>query len=180
MNLQPGDIFAVKGSGIAGWAVRHLISPTSDRFHFGLIWRKQGDDYIILESIFPKGIAVGLLSHYDNSELKFYRVNCADELRRRAPMALVRHGRVLYDWLLPFRLGLGYITALLRLRLKFDFRPIRSEDLPYVRDSLFACTEAVLVAYLSVDFRIIPKGVAPTPNSFRGAEIRKVVTEITE
>ena len=180
MNLQPGDIFAVRGTGIAGWAVRHLIAPVSDRFHFGLIWRKHGDDYIILESIFPKGVSVGLLSHYDIKELKFYRVNCAEGLRRRAPMALVRRGRILYDWFLPFKLGLGYTAIRLRLWATLKFRPIYAKELPYVRDSLFICTEAVQIAYLSVDFRIIPKGVAPTPNAFRLAETTGRLTEITE
>lgn len=179
MDLQPGDIFATRGTGIIKWALKHLISPGTDRFHYGLIWRKYANDYIILESIFPKGITVGLLSWHKDEDLKFYRVSCPEGLRRRAPMALIKHGKVLYDVFLIPKLVLGYIIARLRLWWMWEFRPIWPEDIPYVRDSLFVCTEAVQIAYLGVGFRIIPKGVVPIPNSFLIAELRGRMIEIT-
>jgi hypothetical protein len=33
MDLQPGDIGAVKGRGLVPWLNRHLASPKTDRFH---------------------------------------------------------------------------------------------------------------------------------------------------
>ncbi len=180
MNIEPGDIFAQRGTGIAGWAVRSMISPSTDRFHFGIIWRKHGNDHIILESIFPKGIAVGLLSQYNASELEFYRVNCLAGLRYKAPLGLIRHGRKLYDVLLILKLAIGFIVAQLRLWCTGKFRKVESGDIPYVRDSLFVCTEAVQIAYLSVGVRIVPKGVVPTPNSYRQAELDGKFDKITE
>ncbi len=180
MDLQPGDIFALRGKGLAGWAARNLIFPGTDRFHFGIVWRKHGNDYIILESIFPKGVSVGLLSQYNTNELEFYRVNCSEELRRRAPLGLIRHGRSLYDVFLILKLVTGFVVAQLRLWGMGKFRKVQPEDIPYVRDSSFVCTEAVQAAYLSVGVSIVPKGIVPMPNSYMKAVMRKKMSKITE
>ncbi len=171
MNLQPGDIFATKGKGITGWAVRNLISPTTDRFHFGIIWRQMGNDYIILESV-SKGIAVGLLSWYNPKEVEIYRVDCFKYLRTFAPDHLVIWGRSKYDYLLILKIALGGLLAFFKVLIK-EKRPrrLRAEDFPYGQNSELICTEAVDIAYDAVGVNIIPEGVMPLPNAFRQAEI---------
>lgn len=51
VELEPGDIFSTKGEGVIAWLSRNLMAPPTDRFHYGLVWEKVDDDYLILESI---------------------------------------------------------------------------------------------------------------------------------
>ncbi len=180
MNLQPGDIFATKGKGLTGWAVRNLISPSTDRFHFGILWREKGEDFIILESI-SKGLAVGLLSFYDVSKLKFYRVNCPASLRHSAPEALLAWGRAKYDRLLILKIGLGLPLALAKVLVRErKIRRLQAGDFPYGQNSSLICTEAVDVAYSSVGVNIIPIGVIPIPNAFKQAEMEGRMSKLDE
>ena len=174
-KLQPGDIFATEGRGISGWAVRKLIDPPTDRFHFGILYRKEDSDWVILESV-TKGIAIGLLSWYDASKLKFYRVDCPIEVRRKAPLELITYGRAWYDYFLIIKFLLGYAVARARLLANLDFRKVIPEDFPYVRYSMLICTEAVAIGYSGVG--LIPRGVVPMPNSFRQAEVAGRMKEI--
>ncbi len=180
MKLEPGDIFATKGKGITGWAVRNLLSPPTDRFHFGIIWRQMGDDYIILESV-SKGIAVGLLSWYDPKDVEIYRVDCPKHLRTQAPDYLVLYGRSRYDHLLILKIALGgLLTYLKAFFLEGKLERLRAEDFLYGQNSELICTEAVDIAYDSVGVNLIPEGVLPLPNAFRQAEIDGKMKKVTE
>ncbi len=182
MDLQQGDIFANKGSGIAGWAIRNLITPRTNRFHFGIIWGKWlHDDYIILESISKKGMSVGLLSWQKDYDPEFYRVDCPKDLRTLAPGELINWGRAKYDHLLIAKLLLGSIRAFFKILVtERKIRRLRAEDFHYGTDSSLICTEAVDIAYDSVGVNIIPIGIIPIPNSFKQAEIEGRMSKITE
>lgn len=181
-SLQPGDIFATKGTGIAGWAVRNLITPRTDRFHFGIIWNKWvGKDYLVLESLSKKGLSVGLLSWYKQEDLEFYRVGCPKELRVQAPGELINWGRSLYDYLLILKVALGFPVAVAKILIKERrLRKPKAEDFPYGVNSSLICTEAVDIAYDSVGVNLIPIGVLPFPNAFKQAEMDKKMEILTE
>lgn len=180
MKLEPGDIFATKGKGIAGWAVRKLLAPTTDRFHFGIIWKQMGQDYIILESI-SKGIAVGLLSWYDPKDVEIYRVDCLKQLRTQAPGYLVLYGRSRYDYLLILKISFGGVLAFLKAFFLYSkLERLRAEDFPYGQNSELICTEAVDIAYDAVGVNLIPEGVLPLPNAFKAAEIDGKMKRVTE
>lgn len=181
MDLQPGDVFATKGRGTTGWAVRRLLSPTMDRYHFGIIWKcLKGDDFLILESI-SKGLAVGKLSWYQSTDVEFYRVECPQELRIAAPGSLVDWGRAKYDYWLIGRILSGAAVALVRILLKeHRLRRLRAEDFPYGKNSALICTEAVDVAYDAVGVNLIPEGILPLPNAFRQAELDGRMRKVTE
>lgn len=178
--LESGDIFAVKGRGITGWFARTLTAPETDRFHFGLVWEKVDDDYLILESI-SKGIAVGRLSFYEGKDVKFYRADCPAELSAQAPIELTRWGRSRYDWLLiPKLIIQGFWLILKHLVTEGRFRRIRAEELSpiYTWDSRLLCTEAAWCGYNAVGVNIIPYGVPPMPSSFREAELQGRIKEV--
>ncbi len=180
MDIQPGDIFATRGKGITGWAVRRLLAPSTDRFHFGIVWRQMGDDYIILESV-SKGIAVGLLSWYDPKDVEVYRVDCPKYLRMQAPDQLVLWGRSKYDYLLILKIAFGSIFALLKIFIKEKkLRRVKAEDFRYGQNSELICTEAVDIAYDSVGVNLIPEGVLPLPNAFKAAEIEGKMKRVTD
>lgn len=178
IELQAGDIFATKGEGIPGWLNSNLMAPETDRFHFGLVWQKAGDDYLILESI-NKGIAVGRLSFYDGADIKFYRVNCPKNLRAAAPVELTKWGRGLYDYfLIPKLVVQGIGLFIKQLFTEGRFRRIRPEELAWAQNNSFLCTEAVDIAYDSVGANIIPIDTCPTPSAFRQAELTGKIREI--
>ena len=180
MGLEPGDIFATRGKGITGWAVRNLLSPPTDRFHFGIIWKQKGNDYIVLESV-SKGVAVGLLSWYDPADLELYRVDCFKYLRTAAPDHLVMWGRSKYDYLLILKIALGGLLAFLKILIKEKkLRRPQAEDFRYGQNSELICTEAVDIAYDAVGVNLIPEGVIPIPNAFRQAEIDGKMKKVTE
>lgn len=174
IELQPGDIFATKGKGVLGWLNSKLTAPETDRFHYGLVWLKRGDDYIILESI-GKGIAVGRLSFYEGDDIKFYRANCPKNLRAAAPVELTEWGRSRYDYLLVAKLVVQGLWLLLWHR-----RRIRAEELTWSQDNVLICTEAVDVAYDAVGVNIIPLGTCPIPSAFKQAELDGRIIEIKE
>ena len=177
MKLQSGDIFAVKGDGLLGKLASTLMEPKTERFHFGLVWRKVGDDYLILESI-GKGIAVGRLSFYAGQDVKLYRVNCPASLRRLAPGELTKYGRSKYDYLLLFKIVIqGFWTIFKNFCKGEGIHPIRAEDLTWSHNSALVCTEAVDIAYLSVGVSLTG-GVCPTPSAFKQAELDGVITEL--
>jgi len=180
MKLEPGDIFATRGKGISGWAVRNLLSPPTDRFHFGIIWKQMGQDYVTLESV-SKGLAVGLLSWYDPAGLEFYRVDCLKYLRTSAPDHLVIWGRSRYDHLLILKIMFGGLLTFFKVLVK-ERKPrrLRAEDFHYGQNSELICTEAVDIAYDAVGVNIIPEGVLPLPNAFRQAELDGRMKRVTE
>ncbi len=180
MKLEPGDIFATRGKGITGWAIRKLLAPSTDRFHFGIIWKQKGNDYIILESV-SKGIAVGLLSWYDPKDIELYRVDCFKYLRTAAPDHLIIWGRSRYDHLLILKIALGGLLAFMKVLIKErKLRRLKAEDFSYGQNSELICTEAVDIAYDSVGVNLIPGGVIPLPNAFRQAELDGKMKRITE
>ncbi len=180
MDLQPGDIFATKGTGIAGWAVRNLVVPSTDRFHFGLLWIKLPDyDFITLESRSPKGLQLGKLSWCRSADLELYRVDCPVTLRKQAPLGAIDYSRAFYDHLLIAKFALGGLLAFLRILIKeHKVRRLRAEDLHYVENSSPMCTEVVDIGYDSVGVNVIPEGVAPIPNAFKQAEKEERITKI--
>ena len=181
VKLEPGDIGATRGRGILGYLHRNLFAPETDRFHHLLIWKPyKGGDWIILESI-SKGLSVGLLSWYKAQDIKFYRVDCPSELRRRAPLELIKWGRSRYDYLLIPKLVIGSILAWTKILWKeHRLRKLRAEDLCpfYSWDSRLLCTEAVWCGYNAVGVNIIPYGVPPLPSSFRQAELEGRLSKI--
>ncbi|GAI92573.1 unnamed protein product, partial [marine sediment metagenome] len=78
-----------------GWLSRRLMEPETDRYHYGIILQKWQEDYLILESI-SKGLSIGRLSFYEGADIKFYRVDCPQGLRKAAPFELTRWGRSRY------------------------------------------------------------------------------------
>lgn len=128
-ELESGDIFAISNKGIIGWFAKRLMAPRTDRFHFGLIWNKLGNDYVILESI-GKGIAIGWLSFYRGEDIKFYRVDCPEDKRHLVPIAVIQYGRDEYDYILLIRLVVqGFWLIFKHLFTEGRFRRIRAEEL---------------------------------------------------
>lgn len=177
MKLKSGDIFAVKGAGTLAKLASKLTEPYTDRFHFGLVWRRTGNDYLILESI-GKGVAVGRLSFYAGQDVKIYRVDCPASLRRLAPAALTKYGRSKYDYLLLYKIVIqGFWTIFKNLCKGEGIHPIRAEDLTWSHNNAFVCTEAVDIAYLSVGVSLTG-GVCPTPSAFKQAELDGLMEEL--
>ena len=176
MKLESGDLFATKNLGLLGKLASALMRPKTDRFHFGLIWRKTDSGYLILESI-GKGIAVGRLSFYGDADIKFYRVNCPQEIRRKAPMALTKYGRAKYDYLLILKIVIqGFWGAIKNFVWGRGFY-VTAKDLTWSHNNSFVCTEAVDIAYLSVGISLTGD-ICPTPSAFRQAELDGVIEEI--
>jgi len=174
IELQPGDIFATRGSGLLGWLSRSLMEPETDRYHFGIILQKWQEDYLILESI-SKGLSIGRLSFYEGADIKFYRVDCDEDLREAAPLELTRWGRSLYDYLLVTKLIIQGLWLLLWHR-----RRIRAEELTWSQDNALLCSEAMDIAYDAVGVNVIPIHVCPTPSAFKQAEFDGKIEEIKE
>lgn len=175
--LQAGDIFAVKGEGFLGRLSSRLMAPPTDRFHFGLVWLKADDDYLILESI-GKGIAVGRLSFYEGKDVRFYRVDCPEELRTQAPVELTRWGRSKYDYSLILKIATqGLWLVIKHLVTGGKLRRIRAEELSWCHNNSFVCTEACDIGYLAVGVSIT-QGICPTPSAFRQAELEGRITEL--
>ncbi len=170
-KLEPGDIGATKSNNLLAWLQVALLKPETDRFHHFLIWKPFGDEYLILESI-SKGLAVGKLGWYQGKDIKFYRVNCPEELRFATPDSLIDWGRSRYDYWLILKIFFGAVVAWARILWKeHKVRKLRAEDLPYGVNSALICTEAVDVAYDAVGVNLIPPGVVPIPSAFKAAEL---------
>ena len=180
VGLEPSDIFSTKGEGVLGWLSRSFTAPPTDRFHYGLVWEKVDADYLVLESI-SKGIAIGRLSFYEGKDIKFYRVDCPKELRKQAPVELTRWGRSSYDYLLFPKFAIQGIALFIKqLFTEGRIRRIRAEELTWVQNNSFLCTEAVDIAYDAVGVNIIPVDTCPIPSAFKQAELDGRITEIKE
>ena len=178
LDLIPGDIFATEGRGIAGWVCRRVFTPDTDRFHHGLLWQKTADnDWITLESI-GKGIAVSRLSEYKSRDIKFYRVNCPDEIRDKVCQELTKWGRYSYDYRLIIKIFLSILWVLLRNIFTGKFGKITADSLPYAKDAHFICIEAVDLPYYHLEFTIIPPTRMPVPSAMKQAELAGIITEI--
>lgn len=149
-----------------------LMSPTTDRGHYFLVWMYTNeDDYIILESI-NKGIAVSRMSKYKGQGVKFFEVDCPADLRHQAPVELTKWGESNYDWLLIAKLAVGGAQVFIKNTIKeHKFRRIRAEELPYGRDKSLICTEAIETAYLAIGVPIIDPCIVPTPSAFEQSRI---------
>ena len=179
-GLEPGDIGAVKGTGVLGYASRNIFVPKTDRYHHFIIWWKTVDnDWVILESV-NKGLAVGRLSMYTGKDVKFYRaVNLDANTRERACEEITEYGRSPYDWLLYVRL----LPAVLRaevacLMAEGRIRRISADEIPYNNDSWLICTEAVVTAYRLVGWSLVPDGVMPLPSAIEQARIDGLIKEV--
>ncbi|MBI3041063.1 MAG: hypothetical protein HYY80_05390 [Chloroflexi bacterium] len=178
LDLLPGDIFATEGKGIVGWVCRRVFTPDTDRFHHGLLWQKTADnDWITLESI-GRGITVSRLSEYKDRDIKFYRVNCPDDIRDKVCQELTKWGRYSYDYRLIIKIGFGILRALLRNLFKGKFSKITADNLPYSKDAHFICIEAVDLPYYHLGFAIIPPTRMPLPSAVKQAESEDKITEI--
>ena len=179
IKLMPGDIFARRARGPVKWLLKLSLYPPVDEDHFGILWMKVGDDFIILESIASKGLAVWKLSEDKHRHLNFYRVNCPYNLRRKAPYSLITSGRAEYDWLLVARLALDAFRAFWRMVfIERRLRRLRPSDFHYSKNKYLICTEAVVDAYRSVGVDIIPPGTAPVPNALKEAVRKGIMRRI--
>jgi len=172
MNLQVSDFFGESASGVAQWAVKHLVEPSSNEFHYGwLLYRLPDNDWVTLESRFPRGLQVGRLSWHKRERLHFYRLNIPDHMRKNAAWGAVEYGPSWYDTKLVLRFcGCAFCVFLSMLR-KFRFRKFRVNDFDYIKDSNPICTEVIVTGCRSVGFDIIPAGTAPIPNAFEIARL---------
>ena len=178
--LEAGDIGGVKGRGPLGFAARSLFTPYTDRYHHFLVWWKTADgDYVILESI-NKGLAVGRLSMYDGSDVKFYRATNLDaRTRERACEELTEYGRSRYDWLLYVRLAAFVIGTEVKLfKAERRLRKIRADEMTYQGDGWLICTEAIVTAYRLVGWSLVPEGVVPLPCAIEQARLDGIIKEV--
>jgi len=177
-EFESGDIFATRGTGIIGWLSRNLFSPRTDRFHFGLLWHKVNNDWIILESI-GRGISVGRLSFYKGKDIKYYRANCPYGMRRKICSALTKLGRSNYDYGLIVKIVLGSIWAFLKILFtEHKFRKLSVEDLPYALNNAFICTELADVGHLAVGYPITNPENVPLPCAFEQARLEGRIREL--
>ena len=178
--FRPGDFFGNRGNGPLGFAVRHLVSPPTDRVHFGFLWMSLPDgDWVILESIAPKGPTVGLLSWYNKTDVKFYRACCSAAISARAPVEAIAMARRFYDYLIYFKVvpeGLWIIAK--RLITERRFMPVFYQQFHYAADSFPICTELVVTGYDLAGFHLVEPGVFPSPNALRAGEIKGLFREI--
>lgn len=177
-QLYPGDIFAVKGKGLLGWACRNLIKPSTDRVHFGMIgdYIPWDDDYVILESI-GKGIAVGRLSFYDSKDIEIYRRTLPNwkELGKRAAAELTEAGRGKYDYLLILDL---LIQSLGKLLTEWHLPPYDYDSFEYTYNDAFICTEAAAEGWRLAGFPLFPPYVVPMPAAFKQSLIDGNIEQI--
>jgi hypothetical protein len=172
--LQPGDIFSTKGSGIAGWAVRNLMRPSTPEFHFGYIWfwDEANSDWILLESRAPKGLRVAHLNWYKDRYVTFYRMEGTQIEREWAPLGAISMSPALYDFWVIIKFFIGGVRAFLRIMVKErKIRRLQLEDLDYVADKKPICTEVVAAGSESVGKPLIKEGIAPVPNALKQAEL---------
>ena len=174
-ELRTGDIFTTKGEGITGWALRHLVTPPTDRFHYGFVWIKAPDgEFLTLESVPPKGEMPGKLSwHGDKEDIQFFRIaNCPDNTAYKAPFEALSMARGTYDYLLIIKFILEGIYLFFKILFKeHRTRKLHTTDFHYLQDKLPICTEVVDIGCDSIGYNIIPPGVAPIPNAFKEAEL---------
>lgn len=173
-QLKPGDIFSTRGTGIAGWAVRTLLRPKTQEFHFGYIWfwDEANSDWILLESRAPKGLRVAHLDWYKDRYVTFYRMNGTDIEREWAPLGAISMSPSMYDFWVIAKFVIGSTRAFFRIIVKErKIRRIVPEDLDYVADKKPICTEVVAVGSKSVGKSLVQEGVAPVPNALKQAEL---------
>lgn len=193
LELESGDIFAVKGSGPAAWACRTLIEPPTDRFHFGLIWMPvaEDNDRVILESqgegtwletildivlhlITKKGavgkaVCIGRLSFYLGQDLEFYRpTQLLKKLRRQAPAALSAYGRDSYGYDYISKLIVRALWKWVKVCIKAKrLRRLRVDEMPAVEQGrALICTVAPDVGYQLIGADLLPPGMPATPNAY--------------
>ena len=183
LNLEPGDIAAVKGHGLLARLSRAVFSPDTDRYHHFLIWKKctDGEDYIILESV-AKGLAVGRLSMYEDQDIRFYRaVNLDRDTRNQACEELTRSGRAPYDWMVYFNLPWEAAKAEARILLGGRLpRKLTAAEVNCCEDSWLICTEAVALAYKLANWSLVPDGIMALPSAIEQARLDGVIQEIPE
>lgn len=186
-NLDVGDMYATIGTSLPGWASRTLTTPKTDRFHHGLIKKVRDDgDFEVIESIGADlkhggGIRVGLLSFYKDTDIRFYRVQAAEEKRYHAPDNLVKFGRERYDYFLAAKLVVLGVGVLIRHFKDYHrFVPVSAEELEgaYDCNSSFICTEAVDIAYLAEGVTLVPVNIPPLPCAMEQARLAGKFTEM--
>ncbi len=205
MELESGDIFAVKGSGPVSWLLQNCVEPPTDRFHFGLVWipTDNGADRVILESQGQGGwletllnlflhvvlkkakvgqaVAVGRLSFYHGQDIEFYRpTTLLKTLRRQAPGALSSYGREGYGYIYITKLVVRGLWKWLSIAAKERrFRRLRVEEIPWVEPSkALICTVAPDIGYQLIGADLIPPGITSTPNAYAKLVQNGVLTKI--
>ena len=62
LELQTGDIGAVKGRGILGFLHQKLFTPETDRYHYFIIWRRWFYVNKCETDPLPSGLVASILS----------------------------------------------------------------------------------------------------------------------
>jgi hypothetical protein len=170
-KLETGDFFATAGKGIAGYAVRNFIEPSSTRFHYGFIWLPlPKGDWITIESKAPKGLQLGLLSNYRGVDIEFYRANCDKHIRHAAPWETLDMFPFLYDYFLVAKMvGEGLWIVIKNIFSKAMLRRIYYTEFKYTADKIPICTEVIVIGYDCAGFHLINPGIAPTPNAMEAS-----------
>jgi hypothetical protein len=178
LQLESGDVFATVGGFPIGTLAKLIFIPYTDRFHFGLVWRREDDGWLIIESV-GKGIAVNYLERYTNCDIEFYRVNCDKEIREKAPSKLAHFGYCGYDYILFLRLLLRVIKLYWAMIKNKELpRKLKAEDMPLDDDSQFICTEGVDIAYDQAGFRLIPEKTLAIPSAYKQVELDGRMTRL--
>jgi len=187
MVYQVGDPFGAQLNRLVfkplAIANERIFYPHTKLFHWGLIYDyvKAEDDYVVIESLVDKrGITIGRLSDYD--DYKVFRPNIPNtrHLGKIACQKITRFSDSPYDHCfiasLPFQC-VGVWTK--QLFTEGQCHAITAGELPYCRNRVFVCTEAVNFAWAMVGFRIVSRGVKPIPSAFIEAVEEGRLIEVT-
>jgi len=167
--ICPGDIFAVQNKGDTTIALfDQYTTPETDRHHFGLIWKCQGNSFKIIHSRPGVGVIVENISRYEMEDLKFYRVNCSWALRQQALDYASTWIGAKYDYNLVNSVKEQALHIWLS---EGELRRLSSSEFSYSENDRLICTELVDIAYDSVGIHLITPGGLPLPCGFRQAEI---------
>lgn len=174
-ELQRGDIFAIKGEGYLSRLQTNLILPQTDRFHYGLLgeYIKEENDFVILESI-QKGTAVGRLSWYIKSDIKFYEVNDPDSKRlgKEASIQATKWGRAKYDYRVYIWIFWNAMKLFARqLWEEHRLRKVHITEFPPLpKDKRLLCTELGRESYRGI-YPILPLPLAEFPAAYELARL---------
>ena len=174
LPLEPGDIAAVKDTGFWTGVQRRLMVPDTDRYHHLLIggWVDGQQDWVVYESV-NNGVNIGYFKKlYSGEDIEIYRLNRPDarDIGEKAIELVPLYGRTEYDGLLRFKLiGAAVKCFLKQLIFERKLRRICPEELDYVRDKEFICTELAVEPFARLGIQVVPSGIVPLPASIRKA-----------
>jgi len=193
LELNSGDIGATQGNFPMGNLQQLIFTPSTDRYHFLLVLAKNKANEIChflhlplikgtwaaVESI-GRGVTVSELTKYAGTDIKFYRVDCDEEIRKKAPVKLAGYSRSGYDYKLFIRLLLRIVA--LEWKSLFTtgrLRKLEAREMPCDTDSEFICTEGADEGYDDAGYHLLPINVLGIPSAFKEAELAGRMEEIT-